>query len=512
MEKYNLYWGDLHSNLHTNHIREIDKWYDQAKEILDFWAIVYYPFHMKPYKGFYVEDMLDDEQLKKDWEKVKDFVKEKDESDSMPVFAAYEWQGNGRDGDHNVFFLDNDKPMYKAMTYRELISQLQKGRAIAIPHHVSYQVGQRGKNWDNNDVGFTPFIEMFSSHGSSESDATDTPMASHIHMGPRTSGGSMKDGLERGNKVGNICSGDNHVAPAVYGNGYMACYAKDLSKESLFDAFLNRRVYGVTGDKIKLNYSLNGALMGSEISAEAPYRNEIEVEGGNAIHRIELYRNNRLIADYTHTGKWEDSIIPDRVKFKFKLECGWGADIRIFKDMTEKKWTGSIEVDGQILSVEKCWTNYGQHLSKIRDDKYDFTLTTYAKTQSGKWMGLAPYENQAFIFEIETNLDSSVKLIIDKHEYDIPVKDILNRSQLIPLMEEAKDLIRENYGFDEYYRDDTFWHNAYKIKIHQGVPEAGYKAKFVYEAVDKKKDEDFYMVKIYQRDGHKAWSSPIWVK
>ena len=87
------------------------------------------------------------------------------------MFMGYEWQGNGSDGDHNVFFLHNDAPMLHPMLYTQLRDAYKGTEAIAIPHHVAYQLGSRGKNWATHDERFSPFAEIYSSHGCSEGPA-----------------------------------------------------------------------------------------------------------------------------------------------------------------------------------------------------------------------------------------------------------------------------------------------------------------------------------------------------
>jgi len=42
-EKLNLFWADAHTNLHTSHLERIEKLFNQAKELIDFWPIAYYP-------------------------------------------------------------------------------------------------------------------------------------------------------------------------------------------------------------------------------------------------------------------------------------------------------------------------------------------------------------------------------------------------------------------------------------------------------------------------------------
>ena len=140
-------WTDLHSNIHHNQMDELDKWVEHAKAVLDFWPIAYYPFQMiKTESGAGLEDLCPAEEIEKDWELVREKVKEVN-AEGYPMFMGYEWQGCGFDGDHNVFFLDNDQEMLHPMRYGELRDAYQDTEAIAIPHHVAYQLKSRGKNW-----------------------------------------------------------------------------------------------------------------------------------------------------------------------------------------------------------------------------------------------------------------------------------------------------------------------------------------------------------------------------
>lgn len=517
MKNYKLLWGDLHSNIHHNQINEMEKWYEFAGEVTDFWAVAYYPYYMRKLdSGLGIEDIYDKEIREADWEKVLEFCKEKNseagKNGNIPVFAGYEWQGSGLDGDHNVFYLGDNNGLFVPLRYGELCSILPLGEAIAIPHHPAYALGSRGKNWGTHNPDYSPFIEIYSSHGSSESGYTDRHMQRHIHMGPRTGGTSVFDGLINGHEVGIIASGDNHSVPAMYGHGLMACYAEDNTKEKIWEAMQKKHVYGVTGNRIKLKYNIGDAMMGDKISSRASYDHIIETEAGDAVDRIELIRNGVLDKVYTHSGKWEEKEITGEVTFKFRAEFGWGPDLRIYPDITMKKWKGSLNTSGEIISIEKCWTSYGQKLIWDKKDQCEFELATYKTSQSGKWMGPSPVTTESFIFEIKADIDSDIEFTIDGKNFTYSVRSILANTQLISFEEEARKLSKERFGFDEFYRNDNFHHNAYKVLIHRGTPEEGYKVHWETVTADKKKEKDFYMVKVFQRDGNIAWSSPIWVE
>ena len=88
--------------------------------------------------------------------------------------------------------------------------------------------------------------------------------ASNPHMGPGAGGSTYQSALDAGLHLGAVCSTDNWTnMPGHWGQGLMACLAEELTRDSLWEAFRRRRVYGVTGDRIELDFTCNGAPMGS---------------------------------------------------------------------------------------------------------------------------------------------------------------------------------------------------------------------------------------------------------
>ncbi|EOD00148.1 hypothetical protein L21TH_1799 [Caldisalinibacter kiritimatiensis] len=259
--------------------------------------------------------------------------------------------------------------------------------------------------------------------------------------------------------------------------------------------------------------------MGSIIdkSSNDEYKAVVDVEGGNAIDRIEIIKNGIVEHTYVHNGKWEKDELSGKVRFKFELELGWGPDIRVYPDITEKKWTGKVMTEGKIISVEKLWTSPGQKITKQEENAVEFDITTRkGGVGSGKLSQknhATPYiQTQSMIFEIEADIDSKITVIIDDKEYQYTVSEILKETHLIGLIDEAKELSKERFGISEFYRSDPFWHNAYKIKIHKGVPYKAYKVALDYVVKGTEKDMDYVMVKVHQKNGEKAWASPIWIK
>lgn len=508
---YQYLFSDLHSNIHHEQIDHIEEWYGQAKEMLDFWPIAYYPYYIrKDIKGIPLEDIYPMDKVQKDWEIINEFVNTKNKtSPEFPLFSGYEWQGAGLDGDHNVFFKEGG-PLVNTMRYTDLYKELLEYSVIAIPHHLAYSLFNRGKNWSTHIDEFSPIAEIYSSHGSSESSDTDLHMARHIHMGPRTGGTSVFDGLMLGHKVGIIASGDNHLVAAQYGHGFAGILAENKSKEAIWEALINRRVYGMTSGRVKLFYEVNENVMGSEFeTADNILTHHIKVETQDAIDRVVVYKNGKPHFTYNHAEKWVEKNLDKIVTFKFKLEFGWGPDLNIYPDIQNKIWNGSLKTKGKIKSIEKCWTSLGQSLKQVDNSYCEFKLTTRKTTQSGKWMGPSPITTEGFVFEIEADINSEIIMQIDGKTYVKKVSELLENTDLIVFLDDAKKLAKERFGLEEYYRSDAFYHNAYKVRVMKAKPEVAYK-------IDKEfqlefKEDAFYLIKVYQSDGAVAWSSPIWV-
>ncbi|MEA5026131.1 MAG: hypothetical protein VB012_00585 [Erysipelotrichaceae bacterium] len=510
MSSYKILWTDMHSNLHHEQMDVLPQWLKHARNLLDFWPIAYYPYYISTLpSGLGVEDCYSLELIQADWEIIRKVAYQANE-EGFPMFLGYEWQGAGLDGDHNVFFLRNDQNPVFPLRYSDLVQAYQPYQAIGIPHHLAYQAGNRGKNWMTHDEIFSPVAEIYSSHGSSENDETSIMMDRHIHMGPRTGQTSVEVGLSENKILGIMASGDNHSCPAVYGFGLCAVLATDSSKEAIWDALLNRRVYGVTKDRMVLDYTIDDYVMGSVINGQPASQLAVAITGSNALDRWELLADNQVIAMYPCLNTGNDCPLSGRVRFKFQLELGWGPDRKYFPQIEHRVWQGGLSVAGNLLSIEKCWSHLGQQLTVLNDHQCQFELTTYKTTASGKWMGPSAVTTEGFIFEVETDIDSALTLTLDDHHYQLPVRSILKNSQLLAMEAEARQLLQEQYGLTDYYRSDPWWHNAYKIKINKGACYNAYHQEF-HQVLD---TTGFRQIRIraWQKNGACAWSSPIFIK
>ncbi len=80
--------------------------------------------------------------------------------------------------------------------------------------------------------------------------------------------------------------------------------------------------------------------------------------------------------------------------------------------------------------------------------------------------------------------------------------------------DECVAMLAELAGIEPYSpeRMDIYHHTAFKVKVHRPVPAAAYTAVFTVDDDEPLQAEANYRVRVEQRNGERAWSSPIWVR
>jgi len=496
MMPYNLYWGDIH--VHTSYSDGVgtpESNLNIAKDqSLDFCAITDH------------EDTVEQHQ----WKRTQEVIAEYNNPNKFITFLGFEWNGSRSGGgkrwkwchgDWIVYYLNDNEPLLSYPEFKQVKKYIKKrhGQAILIPHHSAYKVGRRGINWVDCDTDITPFVEIFSMHGSSEGERAPLPIRFPT-MGTRESGGAVECALARGLKLGLIASSDGHEGyPGGYKKGLMAVYATELTREALWDAFFKRRIYAVTGDRIKVDFRINGKWMGEEISADKAREIEVQVIGNDVISKIEIIKNGRLLHmyhdDYTSPRIPEDS----KNHIKFRLEWGWG------KKGREITWNGKLSLgNGEILSIEPCFSSPPPN----RIIKHTKKLCKWISHTNGHGGRYDREPTNSIVFEIRARYNDSINIVLDSFRKKTNIKKLFMGSEVIFIDRETVKVRLAKDSPKEYLTVPK----GDKIKIHQAVLPEQYKKNI--QIVDKKPelDIDYYYVRVTQANGQMAWSSPIWVR
>jgi mycothiol synthase len=213
---------------------------------------------------------------------------------------GYEWQHTGY-GDKVVISLGGDQPVLPVDDGRyssaaKLYEALRASDAIAVAHHSAYPPGSwcSHTRFDAVEDDVERLVELWSMHGSSEGyDPGDRPLLK------RDPEGTAYTALRRGLKLGFVGGSDSHSGrpggsarePLPYWGGLTAVWAPRLSRRDLFEALRERRTYALTGSRIVMRMTVNGAPMGSILPASPSAALRVEAWAPTPIRRVEILKN-----------------------------------------------------------------------------------------------------------------------------------------------------------------------------------------------------------------------------
>jgi len=327
--EYRIYWGDIHG-----HTSISDGLGDTAAE--------YFAF------GRDVADLdvcaLTDHGHS-DWPQTTQAVQDFYEPGRYVTILAQE--GPTREGHMNLYFRDDDEEHISAWpsTHRAYIDHVLSqygtdGRLITGPHHFSFSWGGADYPFGVFDRRICRFVEVYSCHGASEYLDNPRPLAGAID-------GSkfLQAGLAQGLRFGVIGSSDNHDSHpgrtmwGRYPGGLVAFMAPQLTREAIWDAFMNYRVYGTSFDRIYVEFSINDAIMGSDLEVTGPCQIDYHVIGLADNVDVVLLRNNMEI----RTDSTDDGVVD--VSFEDDAPVGENFYyLRVVQDNGERAWSTPIWV------------------------------------------------------------------------------------------------------------------------------------------------------------------------
>lgn len=351
-----LFFGDIHNHCGISYGHgTLEDALANARERLDFVSITghaHWPDMPDPYPAF--QDVIDYHvegfaRLKRQWPAMMRTLRDSNEEGRFVVFPAFEVHFSAS-GDRNILYRDLEGEILYPTDLEDLYRQLGELRrrgveTLAQPHHVGYRRGTRGIDWATFDPEFAPVVELISMHGCSEASDTARPF---LHgMGPSDWQGTIQYGLAQDHVFGVTGGTDHHSAhPGSYGHGLTGVWAAGCTREALWKAFYDRRTYALTGDRIRLEFEVDGQPMGAVVEPADDAAFEIVVEGGAALDCVDLIRNNQLLRRFS---QYDFSAVPPQgtVRTKLHLELGWGP-----RDSTTD-WTVEFGIDaGRVVSVE----------------------------------------------------------------------------------------------------------------------------------------------------------------
>jgi len=452
-----LFWGDMHG---------------QTKETVGTGSVPEYLSFVKDvaaldFTGWQGNDFQVTVEL---WKHVKEQIKKYHEPGNFVTFLGYEWSGlTPGGGDHNIYYLGDDEPIHRSdqwliedkidpETDRYPISELWKtfkGRkdVLAIPH-----VGGRHGNFDFYDPELIPLIEVHSNHGTFE--------------------WFLEEAMKRRMKVGFIAASDDHSSrPGLtYASGgmctkggYTGVYAKELTREALWEAFWARRAYGTSGERIIVHVESDGHLMGEEYSTDKTPEIKVKINGTTSLHEVEVKSWEKTIYRHRFAEPTNDS------EKLIKVEWS-GARVRSRPKVVT--WNGGLTVkNGSITDYKEFAFDYTyQGVEKVSDHELKWTSST-----GGDMDGV--------LLKLDSNENTEVTFKTDPVTFTFKPRDI----KYEPMVIDAGSL-------NQRVKVST---------IKEDLPDT---LEFTYNDESAKKGLNAYWVRIVQSDGHQAWTSPIFIE
>ncbi|HEX5077745.1 MAG TPA: DUF3604 domain-containing protein [Geminicoccaceae bacterium] len=427
------------------------------------------------------------------WAEINRVAAELDEPGKFVALPGYEWSGNtGMGGDRNVFFLEQDRPIFRSSrvlldedqdalndchAVGELFRKLEGEDAVVIAHvggrYADLRVGHDGR--------FERAVEIHSCWGTFE--------------------WLLHDAFDLGHRVGVVCHSDDHKgrpgaawpgAGQFGAIGGLTCYLmQKLDRATLFRTLRRRHHYGTTGTRLYLDVRVrlpdgallfeddpalgdaagaaaSRAMMGDIVRAEGEVLLEVDAAGSAPLERIVVFNGKEAIA--TRRG-YAERELGRRIRVLFEGAEYRGRGREVF-------WRGHASLVGNRFERAQAVNlfNADKPLRLAADgSRVDVdTVTTGNFSGFDQWLA----EPRAGEIQIATDVVTT----------SIPIAEI----GLEDLLVDAGGLGRRLRLFRLPDRNETWdMRFEHRVRLCPG-------------------DNPLY-VRLTQEDGHQAWSSPVYV-
>lgn len=315
-KEYDILWGDFHSHSAFSRDGMGKCAYEYARygSFLDFFSATDHS-----------DDAADKQGIdNQEWQELKDCSTHYNAENEFITFMGYEISDQAPTGHYNFIFSykeedidkipvwDNDNNFEIMDRYRIADSLDKDIKVMIIPHHTGKDffdpldekscVISFGGEFASQK--YKRVIEIFSHHGESEYYNPNSPI-SYENMDKKSAESNngphyAQDAWALNEQLGVIASTDDHSSQP--GKGAMvATITDDRSRNGIFDAIYNRQCYGTTGERIILDFSINGYKMGNVINGitDIPIIN-YTVIGTDTLEYVEILKwdfNNGIYID-----------------------------------------------------------------------------------------------------------------------------------------------------------------------------------------------------------------------
>ena len=487
---YRVLYGDIHNhNAHGYGVGSIERSLDVARTHLDFFAFTgHSSWHDMPsMEGGRERHWIDGfKRLKDTWPRVQDVIAEGNRDGTFCAFLGFEWHSSEW-GDQCVVFPEDRRPLFYAAEVAKLRRFCVEERALMIPHHLAYPKGRRGVNWGVFDEACTPVVEIYSEHGNSEDDRGPYPFFTHS-MGGRETANTAAAALAEGLRFGFVGSSDDHAGfPGAYGEGLMAALVTDFTREGIFEAIRARRTYALTGDRIELDFTVEGRPMGATLDAGNRVEARFSVKGRDELDVVEIIQDGRIV--HRAFPREEENVFEKPVQVR--LEWGWGPWGALALDRI-CDWAMDVRLrGGRIARVFPCLQSMPFDEQRrhrfARDGETGLSIRSY----TGRKNAYRENPNQSVVLELEAGADAVLSLSLKE-----PVIQA-NESRLGDLLRGSVNLFTGPFPKEGYQ-----WHRV--------VPRSASSLEGRC-TLELPKGRSHIYLRARQKNGPVAWASPVFL-
>ncbi|OGV53255.1 MAG: hypothetical protein A2017_06210 [Lentisphaerae bacterium GWF2_44_16] len=324
-------WGDLHIHTKLSHDGQGEDPYPYARDVsgLDFAASAEH-WQSLGEPGYEI---------------IKIWAENSYEPGKFVTIPADERNPVQWNGHHNIYFRDMEyfmqnkvHPFDSSFVPEESWPEFDEKRAMIIPHHTGISFGGLPKNGSGEAVDLSkceerhliPAMEIYSHHGQSEVYNPQHILSYEFNRmrNPERRANTSFPGpyyaqnyWMAGEKIGVIASSDEHSGQGGRRHGGIAAvYVEKLTRESVFDAIRARHSYGTTGERILLDFRINGTAIGETL--KIPRKQEVKISlkvwGTATLLRVDILRF-RFGIDTAFVPVLSDAPRPETMDIGYKL-------------------------------------------------------------------------------------------------------------------------------------------------------------------------------------------------
>lgn len=181
------------------------------------------------------------------------------------------------------------------------------------------------------------------------------------------------------------------------------------------------------------------------------------------------------------------------------------------ENIQDHEWEGNLTLtDGKILKAVRCFRGSAEYtIGRGITQLSDSACAWKSKTSQIKYPIFMRQHADAMAFEIECPDEGAMKISLScsgtKREINTTAREIMERSRLVYF----EDIPPDNLA--------NYWEKMKiraKFKIYQGHPTDNLTINLALED-DRPENpgghDDFYYIRLIQKNGQRAWTSPVWV-